>query len=278
MPGWSARTGEGAGAANASGAPAPDDSEERNVKIPVEDADEATAAEEAAKAQEAATGDGGENAAQAAGVPEGMTEEEMVQAAIRAGEQAADDDFKVKFEQAKAELADVRKQLEDAAAAQKAAEEKAQAASDRTSRLQADWENFRQRTAKERLEERDRATEKLIGSLLPVVDDMERAIEHARTQELDDTAKQFVDGVDAVRAKLLGVFEHEGVEPIDPAGEAFDPNVHQAVGRVEDASKYDETVNDVYQKGYRMAGKVLRPAMVTVTYGGEKRPAPDADK
>ena len=52
---------------------------------------------------------------------------------------------------------------------------------------------------------------------------------------------------------------------------------HQAVGRVEDASQYDETVNDVYQKGYRMADRILRSAMVTVTYGGEKRPAPEPE-
>ena len=247
----------------AGAAPASDDSEEKDVKIPVEDASDA-AADEAAEQAEAC--------AEASEAAE-PTEEDMVEAAIRAGEQAAADDFKLKFEKAQAELADVRKQLAGASEAQKAAEAKAQEAVDRVSRLQADWENYRRRTAKERLEERDRATEKLVGSLLPVVDDMERALEHARTQELGDAAKQFVDGVDAVHAKLLGVFEHEGVEPIDPAGEAFDPNVHQAVGRVEDASKFDETVNDVYQKGYRMAGKVLRPAMVTVTYGGEKRPA-----
>ena len=117
-----------------------------------------------------------------------------------------------------------------------------------------------------------RATEKLIEALLPVVDDMERALDHARTQELADDFKQFVDGVDAVRSKLLSGFDGEGVEAIDPKGEAFDCNIHQAVGRVEDASQYDETVNDVYQKGYRMGGKVLRPAMVTVTYGGEARP------
>ena len=90
-----------------------------------------------------------------------------------------------------------------------------------------------------------------------------------------DDFSQFVDGVDAVHSKMLDVFAHEGVEPIDPKGEAFDPLEQQAVGRVEDASQYDETVNDVYQKGYRMAGHVLRSAMVTVTYGGEKRPAPE---
>ena len=158
-----------------------------------------------------------------------------------------------------------------------AAEDKAKDATERTARLQADWENFRRRTANERIAERERATEKLVTALLPVIDDIERAIDHARSQELSDDFKQFVDGVDAVHAKLLDVFAHEGVEPIDPKGEAFDPLEHQAVGRVEDASQYDETVNDVYQKGYRMADRILRSAMVTVTYGGEKRPAPEPE-
>ena len=76
---------------------------------------------------------------------------------------------------------------------------------------------------------------------------------------------------------LGDVYKRQGVEPIDPKGEAFDPLEHQAVGRVEDASQYDETVNDVYQKGYRMADRILRSAMVTVTYGGEKRPAPEPE-
>lgn len=251
MSAWNART----EAAREDAASA--DSEEKDVKIPVEDANEA-------KVQDADV-EGADTVER--------SEEEMVAAAIAAGEQAANDDFKLKYEAARDELAELRNQVKDAEEAKKASEDKAHEAADRVNRLQADWENYRRRTAKERLEERDRATEKLIGSLLPVVDDMERAIEHARTQQLDDASRQFVDGVDAVRTKLMSVFEHEGVEAIDPAGEAFDPNIHQAVGRVEDAAQYDETVNDVYQKGYRMAGKVLRPAMVTVTYGGEKRPA-----
>ena len=85
-----------------------------------------------------------------------MTEDEMVEAAIRAGEEAADNDFKLKFEQAQKELADVRNELDAAAEAQKAAEDKAKDATERTARLQADWENFRRRTANERLAERDR--------------------------------------------------------------------------------------------------------------------------
>lgn len=208
---------------------------------------------------------------------EAMTEEEMVQAAIRAGEEAADNDFKLKFDKVSEELAAVRAELSEALEAKDAADAKAADAVNRHARLQADWENYRRRTAQERLDERARATEKLVEALLPVVDDMERALDHARGQELADDFKQFVDGVDAVRAKLLGVFDHEGVEPIDPKGEAFDPNIHQAVGRVEDAEQFDETVNDVYQKGYRMGGKILRPAMVTVTYGGSKRPAPEPE-
>ena len=252
-------------------AAAPHDSKEKDVKIPVEDA-----VEESTQAPESASKDTQQEVSAEAEAPT-MTEEEMVEAAIRAGEEAADNDFKLKLEKAEKELAEVRKSLDEAAEAQKAAEDKAADAVSRHARLQADWENYRRRTAQERLDERERATEKLVTALLPVVDDMERALDHARTLELSDDFKQFVDGVDAVRAKLLGVFEHEGAEAIDPKGEAFDPNIHQAVGRVEDASQYDETVNDVYQKGYRMGGKVLRPAMVTVTYGGEKRPAPEPE-
>lgn len=249
---------------------APVDSEEKDVKIPVEAVDDTEANEaEAAEAAENQVEDSNKEAT--------MTEDEMVEAAIRAGEEAADNDFKLKFEQAQKELADVRSELDAAAEAQKAAEDKAKDATERTARLQADWENFRRRTANERIAERDRATEKLVTALLPVIDDIERAIDHARSQELADDFKQFVDGVDAVHAKLLDVFAHEGVEPIDPKGEAFDPLEHQAVGRVEDASQYDETVNDVYQKGYRMADRILRSAMVTVTYGGEKRPAPEPE-
>lgn len=232
---------------------APVDSEEKDVKIPVEAVDDTEANEaEAAEAAENQVEDSNKEAT--------MTEDEMVEAAIRAGEEAADNDFKLKFEQAQKELADVRNELDAAAEAQKAAEDKAKDATERTARLQADWENFRRRTANERIAERERATEKLVTALLPVVDDIERAIDHARSQELADDFKQFVDGVDAVHAKLLDVFAHEGVEPIDPKGEAFDPLEHQAVGRVEDASQYDETVNDVYRRAtaWRIASCVPR--------------------
>lgn len=144
---------------------APVDSEEKDVKIPVEAVDDTEANEaEAAEAVENQVEDSNKEAT--------MTEDEMVEAAIRAGEEAADNDFKLKFEQAQKELADVRNELDAAAEAQKAAEDKAKDATERTARLQADWENFRRRTASERIAERERATEKLVTALLPVVDDI----------------------------------------------------------------------------------------------------------
>ena len=265
MPAREARTGAAEAAA------APDDSKERDVKIPVEAVDDT---EQAEGAGVEATHDDTPEQAQA---EQAMSEEEMIEAAIRAGEEAAENDFKLKYEQAQAELADVRREVAEAKEASDGAAAKVAEANERAQRLQADWENYRRRTAAERLAEQTRATEKLVTALLPVLDDMERAIAHARQQQLDDAFAQFVDGVDAVRTKMLDVFAHEGVEAIDPKGEPFNPLEHQAVGRVEDPSQYDETVNDVYQKGYRMADRVLRSAMVTVTYGGEKRPAPEAE-
>lgn len=152
------------------------------------------------------------------------------------------------------------------------AREEATQAKERYMRLEAEWDNFRKRTAREREQERARASEDLVTRLLPVVDDMERALDHAATESPDGAFAQFVEGVDAVYNKLRAVLEKTGVECLNPVGEPFDMNIHQAVAHVEDASVYDETVRDVYQKGYRMGGRVIRPAMVTVTKGGPVRP------
>ena len=205
-------------------------------------------------------------------------EEAMVEAAKRAGEAAAEADFKADAERAREEAGDLLAQLAQAQDAVDAAKKEATDASDRLLRLQADWDNFRRRTAQERLAERERAAEKLVTNLLPVLDDMERASAHAeQTAEGDEKVVQFVEGVKAVHAKMLDILGKEGVEVIDPVGEPFDPLVHQAVGREENTDAYDETVAQVYQKGYRMGGKVIRSAMVTVTYGGPKRPVEDAE-
>ncbi len=213
----------------------------------------------------------------AAEVRELTPEEEaaMVEAAKRAGEAAAEADMAAEAQNLQNELQD---QLNAAVEEAEAAKKEAADASDRLLRLQADWDNYRRRTAAERIAERERAAEKLVTNLLPVLDDMERASEHAaQNAEGDEKVTQFVEGVMAVHAKMLDILGKEGVEVIDPAGEPFDPLVHQAVGREENAEAYDETVAQVYQKGYRMGGKVIRSAMVTVTYGGPKRPVEETD-
>ena len=214
----------------------------------------------------------------AAAAPDPDDERARVEAAIKAGEQAANQDFKSQAEDLRAERDDLAKQLADVAGEIDAAKAEASESADRLARLQADWDNYRRRTERERAAERERACEGLVKNLLPVIDDLERAVAHASgAAEGDEVAKQLVDGVSAVHTKMVDVLVKQGVEVIDPAGEAFDPLSHQAVGRVENPKVFDETVADVYQKGYRMGGKVVRPAMVTVAYGGEKRPAPDED-
>ena len=200
-------------------------------------------------------------------------ERARVEAAIRAGEEAAERELAADASKIREERDELQKKLADVEDQIEAAKKEASEATERMLRLQADWDNYRRRTAAERLAEKERAAEKLVTNLLPVIDDIERAIEHAGVTEGDTQFQQFVDGVSAVHAKMLGVLEKEGVEPIDPVGEPFEPLAHQAVGRVENKDAFDETVAQVYQKGYKMGDKVIRTAMVTVTYGGPKRPA-----
>ena len=144
---------------------------------------------------------------------------------------------------------------------------------DKFMRLHAEWDTYRRRTTEQREVEKSRATEKLVTSLLPVIDDFERTIDYATK----NGEGGLFDGVKAVHAKLVDVLKKDGVEVIDPAGEAFDALEAQAVATVDDASVPDETVSEVYQRGYKMGTKVLRPAMVTVTSGGHKREKPQED-
>ena len=159
-------------------------------------------------------------------------------------------------------MADIEKARADAAAA-----------NDKFLRLQAEWDNFRKRTAREREEEKARATEDLVMKLLPVVDDMERSLDHAAQSNPEGAYGEFVSGVRAVYDKLIDVLHRSGVEAIDPAGQPFDMNDHQAIAQVPDPTVPDNTVKDVYQKGYRMGGRVIRTAMVTVAKGGPAQPA-----
>lgn len=148
-----------------------------------------------------------------------------------------------------------------------AAKAEADAWRDKYFRLHAEWDTYRRRMNEQREEEKLRATEKLVESLIPVIDDFERSIAYAE----GNGEEGLLGGIKAVHNKIGEVLKKEGVEIINPEGEAFDALEAQAVATVDDPSVPNETVAQVYQKGYRMGNKVIRAAMVTVTVGGPKR-------
>ena len=139
---------------------------------------------------------------------------------------------------------------------------------DRVTRAQAEFDNFRKRTARERADERKRASERLVSELLPAIDNLERAIEHTTA---GGDLKHLLAGVQAVHAQVVAVLAKEGVGVIDPLGSPFDPTTHHAVSQLEDLEVPDGTVVEVYQKGYEMGGRIVRPAMVVVSAGGPRR-------
>lgn len=188
-----------------------------------------------------------------------LTQEE-VEAAIAAGENRAASELKEDVERVGEEAKALAQELESA-------REDAAQAKERLARVQADWENFRKRTAQERERERSLATAHLVEAILPALDDMERALEHASTLT-DSALSDFSAGVQAVYDKLMAALLQEGVVVIDPEGEPFDPAVAQAVGTVEDASVPPDTVVEVLRRGYKQGSKVIREAMVAVSVGG----------
>lgn len=137
---------------------------------------------------------------------------------------------------------------------------------DRAARAQADFENTRKRLEARHADALLRAGERIVEALLPVIDDMDRAIEHAEAGGADVT-----EGLVAVRRKLIDVLVREGCSAIEPMGEPFDPDKHSAVQMREDTELTDHTVCEVFQKGYEMHGRILRPAMVVVSTGGPAR-------
>ncbi len=139
---------------------------------------------------------------------------------------------------------------------------------DTAMRLQAEFDNYRKRVAREKTDLTSRAAERVVSELLPVLDNLERAIDHTlEGGELD----QLLKGVEMVHQQMNDVLTKEGVEIIDPFGAAFDPLVHQAVGTEEDPDVPDGTCVRVLQRGYLLGGRVVRPAMVIVSHGGPAR-------
>lgn len=133
---------------------------------------------------------------------------------------------------------------------------------DQLLRLQADFDNYRKRTQKEKVELIKYASERVVGELLPVLDNFERAASAAKVNP-DFTA--FSQGVDMIFRQLQTALSKEGLTVMEAVGQPFDPNLHDAVLRVDSEEHPENTVVEEIQKGYYLKEKVLRPCMVKVS-------------
>jgi len=129
-------------------------------------------------------------------------------------------------------------------------------------RLQADFDNYRKRTQKEKIELIKYASERLVGELLPVLDNFERAVIAAKANP-DFTS--FSQGVEMILRQMQTALSKEGLKAMEAVGQPFDPNLHEAVLRVESEEHPENTVVEEIQKGYYLKEKVLRPCMVKVS-------------
>jgi molecular chaperone GrpE len=142
-----------------------------------------------------------------------------------------------------------------------AAREEARQHHERWVRERADRENLKKRAARERADTVKFANERLLKDLLPVVDNLARAVEHARD---GGNGAPLVEGVNLVLKSLLEVLERHGVTRVPAKGEPFDPAHHEAMAQVETSAQEPNTVVEEHQPGYRLQERLLRPALVTV--------------
>ncbi len=129
---------------------------------------------------------------------------------------------------------------------------------DKYLRLMAEYDNFRKRSAKERLELSASVKGDTVADILPVLDNFERAL---NTETEDEAYKA---GIEMIFKQFTDALNKLGIEPIDPVGEVFDPNIANAVNQIEDPELGENVVAQVFQKGYRIGDKVIRYAMVVV--------------
>jgi molecular chaperone GrpE len=130
---------------------------------------------------------------------------------------------------------------------------------DRAARLQAEFDNFRKRNAKEQQDYRDYALADALQSLLPILDSLDRALKTDAA-----SLKDFHDGIELIDKQFHDALAKLGVQPIPAEGEAFDPNLHQAIQMIDTDEAEDNHVIDELQRGYKLRERLLRPAMVRV--------------
>lgn len=132
---------------------------------------------------------------------------------------------------------------------------------DSLQRLKAEFDNFRKRMLREQSDFLELAAQGVIASLLPVVDSFERALAH---EMHDDHIDEFKNGLQVVYSQLVDVLAKEGLTPLEPVGEAFDPTQHEAMMQVASDDHPEGTVVAVLEKGYALKDRVIRPAKVSV--------------
>jgi molecular chaperone GrpE len=129
---------------------------------------------------------------------------------------------------------------------------------DQLLRAQAEFQNFRRRVERERIEQSEYAATEAVRALLPILDDFERAL------KVESADAEYVKGMELIFQRLADSLKRLGLETLDPTGARFDPHMHHAVEMVETEVADDQTVLGVYQKGYNFKGRLLRAAMVKV--------------
>jgi molecular chaperone GrpE len=129
---------------------------------------------------------------------------------------------------------------------------------DRLLRRQADFDNFRKRAERDRSDFLQFAGMEFVREMLPILDDFDRAL---RVETADAS---YAKGVELIYTRMYETLKKMGLDPMDTVGKTFDPNLHQAVERVETDEAEDQTILAEFQKGYTFKGKLLRPAMVKV--------------
>ncbi|CAA9353986.1 MAG: Heat shock protein GrpE [uncultured Microvirga sp.] len=152
---------------------------------------------------------------------------------------------------------------------------------DKLLRSLADMENMRRRTEREVADARSYAVTNFARDMLTVADNVRRALDSlpAGAREATDGAlTALIDGIELTERDLLATLERHGVKRLDPLGQKFDPNFHQAMFEVPNPEVANGTVVQVVQSGYAIAGRVLRPALVGVAKGGPKASAPENDR
>lgn len=150
---------------------------------------------------------------------------------------------------------------------------------DKLLRAMAEIENMRRRAEREKQDAHTYAVSKFARDVLSVADNLRRAIEAVpETARASDEVMSILTGVELTEAELLNTMEKYQIRKVDPKGEKFDPNLHQAMFEIEDPSVAPGTVLQVVQTGFTIADRLLRPAMVGVSRGGQKQPETRIDE